>query len=288
MTSSVQTNNVENHPVLRAARSVPHWYASTTHANALNTIAHAVDHQKGYACVFGEPGSGKTAVLNAYATHAWRGYVHAVRIDARPGGYATFLQTVLARLRIEAEDREPRWLRRRFQLAAQLHLAKEKPLALLVDNAQLLDDEVLTQLHLLLDSSAGQESVLQIVLAGTAELDSRLRSPILAPVNQRLVARAVLTPIEYDQRIEFVQTLLSQKSMATGYDLPERTLRRIARKSRGNPGELISLTKDAVRRLNADTNLGFFRSRSAAGPRRLAEAPPISSDPAVDALFEGQ
>ncbi len=287
MSSSVQTYSSENHPVLRAARSVPQWFASTTHTDALNTITNAVDYQKGYACIFGEPGSGKTSVLNAYATHAWRGYVHAVKVDGQSGGHSAFIQSILERLRVDAHDKEPRWLRRRLQLAAQLHIAKDKPLALLVDNAQALEDEVLSQLHLLIDSSAGQESILQIVLAGTTELDARLRSSILAPINQRLVTRAVLTPIEYEQRIEFIHTFLSQKSMATGFELPERTLRRIARKSRGNPAELVSLTKQAIRRLHADTNLGFLRSRSAR-PTRLAadhRSTNLSTDSAADISF---
>jgi len=266
MTSSVQTYNIENHPVLRAAQAVPRWCASRTHAEALTTIANAVEYKKGYACIFGERGSGKTAVLNAYAAHAWRGYVRAIQVDGRSGGYTEFIQVILERLRINTQGKESRWLRRRLQLAAQLHFAKDKPLALLIDDAQALDDEVLSQLHLLIDSSAGQESVMQIVLAGTAELDTRLRSPILAPVNQRIAARTVLTPIEYDQRIDFIHKLLTHKSMAPGYDLPQRTLRRIARKSRGNPGELVALTRQALRRLHAKTHPRLLHAR---GNRQL-------------------
>ncbi len=262
MTSSVQTFETELHPVLRAARSLPHWYDSATHVNALTTITNAVQYQKGYACIFGEPGAGKSAILNAYATHAWRGYVHAIVVDGHPGSYTEFVKSILARLRIDSDGKEPRWVRRRLQLAAQLHLAKGKPLALLVDNAERLDDEVLAQLHLLIDTSAGQESIVQIVLAGTAELDTRLRSTTLAPFNQRLTARAILTPIEYDQRIDFIHQLLAHKSMTPGTDLPQRTLRRIARKSRGNPGELVTLTKQAVRRQHAKPRPSLLRARA--------------------------
>jgi len=225
-------------------------------------LANAVDYQKGYACIFGESGSGKTMVLNAYATHAWRGYVHAIKINGQAGGYTEFVQSILGQLRIETRGKEPGWLRRRLQLAAQLHRAKTKPLVLLVDNAHRLDDEVLSQLHLLIDSSAGQETVLQVVLAGTADLYKRLRSSILAPVNQRLVARAVLHPIPADDRIDFIHTIMNQKSMGPSYELPQRTLRRIARKSRGNPGDIVTLTKEEIRRLHAKVHPRQLRTRT--------------------------
>jgi type II secretory pathway predicted ATPase ExeA len=286
----VQSTTSENDTILRAADTIPQWFSSSTHTEALTTIVNAVEHQKGYACIFGDNGSGKTTVLNAYATLAWRGYVHAIKVDGRPGTNTEFIQSILKSLRIETRDKEPSWMRRRLQLAAQLHLANDKPLALLIDNAQTLNDEVLSQLHLLIDSSAGQERVLQIVLAGTSELDARLRTPLLAPVNQRLASRVLLKPIEQDERIAFIQTLLTHKSMALGYDLPQRALRRIARKSRGNPAALFRLTQETLRLQHAKARPGLLRNRAGQKPAKpgFSEAPNIPSDSSLDALLEGR
>jgi general secretion pathway protein A len=246
MTITLEMDGLARSPILEAARAAPEWIATRTHNEALAAIAAAVQFQKGYASVLGEAGSGKTTLLRAYAAHAWRGDVRAVLVDGRCGNYVDFVRSVLRSLRINTDGKDERWLRRRLQLAAQLHRASGRLLAVLIDDADALGDKVLSQLHLLIDSSAGQESVLQIVLAGTPELEKRLRHAVHAPINQRLGVRTRLTPLAADERARLVQSIFERESVETAEELPSRTVRRIVRKSRGNPGQIATLTREAI------------------------------------------
>jgi type II secretory pathway predicted ATPase ExeA len=259
---------LEKSPILVNAHEMPNWCATCTHASALNMLATAVQYRKGYACVFGERGSGKSTLFRAYAEQAWRGGVRAIVVDGRCKSYADLVRSILVGLRVNADGKDARWLRRRLQLAAQLHLASGRLLAVLVDDADKLGDAVLSQLHLLIDTSAGQESVLQVVLAGTRVLEKRLQSTLLAPVNQRISARATLSPIEPEERVPFIQTVVAREPYPTGTVLPPRALRRIVRKSRGNPGRLIDLTREALHALPRESGTRLF----ATGP----ESPAIS------------
>lgn len=258
MTITMAMDRLEASPILINAHEMPNWCATRTHASALNTLASAVQYQKGYACVFGERGMGKSTLLRAYADQAWRGDVRAVVVDGRCNSYADFIRSILAGLRVNADGKGARWLRRRLQLAAQLHLASGRLLAVLVDDADQLGDEVLAQLHLLIDTSAGQETVLQVVLAGTRDLDKRLQSTLFAPVNQRIAARATLLPIEPEERVPFIHTVVAGEPYPAGTVLPPRALRRIVRKSRGNPGRLVDLTREAVAALHGDSGTRLF------------------------------
>jgi general secretion pathway protein A len=248
MTSSVQTLPPREHAIVRAARESGAWHPSVTHMHALASIANCVQYRKGYVSLLGEPGSGKSSVLRMYAALAWQCHVRTVFVQGRSLSNSEFLREVLAGMRIQTHDRDDAWLRRRFQFASQLHLACDKPLVLLIDDAHLLPETLLSQFHLLLDSSAGQERVLQIVMAGREPLGQLLQSPLVQPLTQRITTRCTLHPLEPIERLPFIAAVFGRGGEDSHKFLNNRSLRRIARRSKGNPRELRQMVANELMR----------------------------------------
>jgi len=89
----------------------------------------------------------------------------------------------------------------RLKLTDQLNshlieqLKKGHTVALLVDEAQALSDEILEELRLLSNLETDQEKLIQIVLMGQPELESKLDQPELRQLKQRVTLRCRLLPL---------------------------------------------------------------------------------------------
>src|SRR5207245_7399674 len=78
--------------------------------------------------------------------------------------------------------------------------------ALIVDEAQNLDWNVLEEIRLLGNLENRRGKLLQIVLAGQPELDRKLDAPDLRQLKQRIVLRCSLTPFSEADTTEYVHT----------------------------------------------------------------------------------
>ena len=81
--------------------------------------------------------------------------------------------------------------------------------ALLLDEAQGLDDKVLEELIVLSDLEDGGKKLLQIVLIGQPELESRLDQSWLRPLKQRVTIRSRLAPLSGDDIKAYIEYRLS-------------------------------------------------------------------------------
>jgi hypothetical protein len=78
-------------------------------------------------------------------------------------------------------------------------LEQKHTVAVLVDEAQGLSEEVLEDLRLLSNLETDQEKLLQIVLMGQPELAARLDQPALRQLKQRVVVRCRLNPLKDEE-----------------------------------------------------------------------------------------
>lgn len=75
----------------------------------------------------------------------------------------------------------------------------------LVDEAQHLSPAALEQLRLLTNLETGQTKLLQVILIGQPELAVMLDLPVLRQLAQRITARYHLTPLSYDESLQYLQ-----------------------------------------------------------------------------------
>jgi general secretion pathway protein A len=79
---------------------------------------------------------------------------------------------------------------------------------LIVDEAQNLSDEVLEEIRMLTNLETFTEKLLQIVLVGQPELETKLKQPQLRQLRQRLTLRAKTHPLTMEESKAYVQQRL--------------------------------------------------------------------------------
>jgi len=111
-----------------------------------------------------------------------------------------------------------------------------KNTALIIDEAQNLDLEIIEQLRLLTNLETNTHKLLQIVLIGQPELRDILQDPKLSQINQRITTRYHLQPL----RVTDVSSYIQHRIRVAGGDtrtplFSSRAIRHVARISQGIP-----------------------------------------------------
>jgi type II secretory pathway predicted ATPase ExeA len=115
--------------------------------------------------------------------------------------------------------------------------------ALLIDEAQNLSDEMFEDIRCLSNFETEKEKLLQIVLTGQPELEARLDQPNLRHIKQRIVIHCRLAPLKHDEVGRYIEVRLEEAGYP-GKDLfnPD-AIRQIAFYSGGIP-RLINIICD--------------------------------------------
>ena len=142
----------------------------------------------GFALVCGESGTGKSVALRIVAERlaALRDVVVGVlqRPQSRPADFYRELGDVFA-VKLTPWNRWGGFKALRERWRAHLTSSRIKPV-LLVDEAQEMSVEVLSELRLLSSADFDAKSLLTVVLAGDGRLLERLRHPDLVPLATRI------------------------------------------------------------------------------------------------------
>jgi general secretion pathway protein A len=107
--------------------------------------------------------------------------------------------------------------------------------ALIVDEAQNLDWEVLEEIRLLGNLENPRGKLLQIVLAGQPELDRKLDAPDYRQLKQRVALRCTLYPFQENETIEYVHSRLAKAGMAEQTVFSPELLSEIHYRAQGIP-----------------------------------------------------
>lgn len=205
------------------------------HREALNVLLVALQGGEGFIKVTGEVGTGKTLIcrqlLNLLDTDFVTAYI------PNPFLNPTALRMALAEeLGIEFARNvgQHKLLKLINERLLELH-SDEKQVVLLLDEAQAMPDESLEALRLLTNLETEKRKLLQVVLFGQPELDSRLGQQKLRQLKQRIVFSYQLKPLSRRALGEYVQHRLH----VAGYQGPElfstNVIKRLHVASRGIP-----------------------------------------------------
>jgi general secretion pathway protein A len=172
------------------------FYPTPRHNEALAVLNYGVLRRKGFVVVTGEVGTGKTllirCLLDALALQKVAfAYIYNPILSVR-----SFLEQVLTDLGIYGVTRTKGETLSRLNNHLYMRSRDDLTTALIVDEAQLLNWELLEEIRLLTNLETRQHKLLQIVLAGQPELDRKLDSHRLRQLKQRVGLRCNLLPLD--------------------------------------------------------------------------------------------
>jgi len=175
-------------------------YMTRSTEEALSALMYGIHSRKGFLLLTGEVGTGKTTLLNALLD--WlrqQDVATAFVFNSQLQDVDQLFDFVMAELGIPCETRIKsqvllklnHWLLQRYRAG--------KTTVLFVDEAQNLSDQILEEIRLLTNLETSSEKLLQIVLCGQPELETRLMQPQLRQLRQRIVIRCQTVPLRQDE-----------------------------------------------------------------------------------------
>jgi general secretion pathway protein A len=255
-------------------------FPAHSHREALAALAYGVQDRRGFVCLIGEVGTGKTTLLRALLERLDVS-VRTVLITHTTLDNEGLLRMILHDLLI------PHASLIRVEMIQALHdfvisefEAGHPPPLLIVDEAQNLDDAVLEEIRLFTNLEIGESKLLQVILAGQPELEQKLARRRLRQLGQRIAVRAHLEPLSREETVAYIEHRLEVAGAPNLNLFTRAALRRVWSVSKGIPRVINILCEQALvnafgakrERVNeafvaeAARDLGLDHSREGAGP----------------------
>jgi general secretion pathway protein A len=182
-------------------------FMSARHAEALAHLVYGLREAGGFIQLTGEVGTGKTTLVRSVLARAPRDVEVALILNPCVT-VPEFLQTICEELGIALPDGASGSVKRLVD-ALNAHLlqahARERRVALVIDEAHLLSRELLEQVRLLTNLETATRKLLQIILVGQPELRDLLSQHELRPLAQRITGRYHLGPLSREETAAYVR-----------------------------------------------------------------------------------
>jgi general secretion pathway protein A len=187
----------------------PRYLFLTRHTEeALACLTYGIQSRKGFVLLTGEVGTGKTTLINKLLEWLRLQQVATAFIFNSRMNVPQFLDYMMADFGIPCDSKsKSQILQRLYNWLLDRYRAGETAV-LIVDEAQNLTDEVLEEIRMLTNLETFTEKLLQIVLVGQPELETKLKQPQLRQLRQRLTLRAKTHPLTIEETRAYVQQRL--------------------------------------------------------------------------------
>jgi general secretion pathway protein A len=207
---------------------------SPVYQEAFATLRYGIEARRGIVVVTGEVGTGKTTLLKMFLQSA-ESTIHTAFIVNPMLSFTELLRFILSDLGVSSGSDDRLSLMEELNRYLIQQLMKGDIVALLVDEAHDLSDEVLDELRLLSNLETDKDKLLQIVLMGQPELGQKLDQPKLRQLNQRVALRCQLAPLTNHEVRNYIEFRLKTAGYAGTELFDTDAVRRVASYSRGIP-----------------------------------------------------
>ena len=219
-------------------------FASSRHAEALAHLVYGVSEAGGFIQLTGEVGTGKTTLVRSLLAREPTGVDIALVLNPRVT-VPEFLLTLCEELGIPMSGSASGSVKVLVD-ALSAHLlaahAAGRRVAVIIDEAHLLERDVLEQVRLLTNLETSTRKLLQVILIGQPELRELLAREDLRQVAQRITGRHHLEPLSREETAAYVRHRL-RVAGATREIFTPAALRELHRRSGGLP-RLVNVIAD--------------------------------------------
>src|SRR5262245_53062728 len=170
-------------------------YLGAKHKVALSLLEYGLLKRMAFTVITGEPGTGKTTLLNAILERSDRELTLGV-LSHTHAGLGSLLPWVLMTYGLNGKGMDNVELYRTFAGFLSEEHAKHRRVVLVVDEAQNLGTAMLEELRLLSNLNDGRRQPLQIILSGQPALRTLLQERELVQLAQRISLDYHLVPFD--------------------------------------------------------------------------------------------
>ncbi|MCC6766455.1 MAG: AAA family ATPase [Deltaproteobacteria bacterium] len=220
------------------------FYLSPDHAEALAGLKIGLESRRGLMLMIAEVGMGKTtllySMLDQLDPQVHTAYLSNTRLsfdDLLRQALTDFGQPCASRDRVDLLNALNAFLHERASVG--------ETAALIIDEAQNLDEATFEDLRLLSNYETYTDKLLQIVLVGQPELDTKLARPSLRQVTERVAVRCHINPLTTAESLRYLEHRLRVAGGSTDVFTP-MALRLLVWKARGIPRRLNILCHSAM------------------------------------------
>ena len=180
-------------------------FLTTQHREALSNLQYGLATNKAATVLIGEAGTGKTTLLRTALESEMCKRVRCVYINNPALTRSEFLETLAHGFDLgrDAAASKAVFLTELERLLTR-HRAGGGAIALVVDEAQRLSDELLEEVRLLANIETAEEKLLPLVLAGQPELAERLNTSGLRQLKQRVSLRCEIAPFNLTETAAYI------------------------------------------------------------------------------------
>ena len=150
-------------------------YLTAGHREALSSMISGIKEQRGLICITGEVGTGKTTLIHLLLSNLGE-KVKTVFIFHPTGSFKDLLENICLDLAVKVRGKSADSHLYQLIEYSDECITREKILAIIIDEAQNLPEEVIERLGVLCNPEIQTRKRFQIVLVGQPELEDKLSS----------------------------------------------------------------------------------------------------------------
>ncbi len=180
-------------------------FMTRQHREALTTLEYGLFSAKGVTVLIGEAGTGKTTLLRAAFESERCRNVTCVYLNNPTLTREEFVETLSLRFGLSSHAAVSKAaMIDELEQVLRERRAQGQITALVLDEAQSFNYELLEEIRLLANTETTTEKLLPLVLAGQPELKDRLNDPTLRQLKQRVTLRCEITPFSRQDTAAYI------------------------------------------------------------------------------------
>jgi len=206
-----------------------------SYANAKAYLKYTLIQGEGFIAITGGAGTGKTTLISALQADLEKTRIHVATLTSMQLDPRNLLKRVVDSFGLQLDDKS----KSNALLELEQYLKQQSQrgwrAVLIVDEAQGLSSTSLEELRLLSNLQHNNQLLLQVFLVGQEHLLELIRELGLEQLHQRLIATAILEPLDLDETVNYVEHRLCLVGWQGDPAISEDALRLIHKFSAGVP-----------------------------------------------------
>ena len=218
------------------------FFSSRKHQEALSHLLYGITQRKGIIVITGEIGTGKTTLCRFFLERLGNNVKTAFILNPYLSEIQ-LLQAIMKDFGICVKDKTRLSFTWEFNKFLLNQAEAGNNVILIIDESQNLRPRQLEQVRLLSNLETEKEKLMQIVLVGQPELNRKLDLYELRQLQQRIMVRYHITPLDKDEIQDYIKHRLSIAGSANRINFTDEALNMITEFSCGIP-RLINILCD--------------------------------------------